>query len=1124
MKELFSLGELYVSDFLRDGESPRHPPVEMKLMLDEEYGVARLEKSAPLNTMYADKYWYRSGINWTMKQELSDIVDSITKIKPLKTGNLWVDIACFPAGNFINTTNGNIDIKNIKVGDRVLSHDGIYHKVIRLYNKKYNGNFVTLKLRGLNTNTIMTNNHPILTERGWIEAKDLSLNDKISLRSDIYQSVGNCINLYDILKLSHKHDIIKNEDGWIISKSNGIKTSVPEKIKLNNDLMKVFGYYIGEGSGCGGTGIQFAFSLGEMEKAQDIKKYFIKIFHNNPEIIVKPDKGIITVRIHSSLVSSVFKYLFGHTAKNKKIPQIILQDRLIPSFLNALWFTDGHFTWYTKKNKKPRKKYVYSSISKNLILDIWNLLESFDIICSVQSVKNDRGFSVEGGSIYRLTVERIKSVENLEKMFSNNKCSKLESQERFVEILNIESTIEEHEVYNFEVEESNSYVCNGVTVHNCNDGTLLSFLKEDIIKIGIDPVDDSYKRESELHADLIIQDYFSAKVFKKSKYGNLKADVVTTIAMFYDLEEPVPFINDVKEILADDGVWVLQMSYTPLMLEQLAFDNICHEHMYYYSLFNIKQILNDCGMEVVDVHLNDINGGSFRIWVMKTESVNNFGSQPHRDVCNFRVESLLNYELNLDLDYEYTWEVFYDKINELKQQTVSFIKDVKAQGKSVWAYGACHDMQTRIITEKGIKWFHELLIDDKIYSLNLDTQEVELSNIDEKFIFPYSGELIHLFGKRVDQMITPNHNVLFQTEQISKFQLETAEEVIKRKSFKLPMGKWIGTNSNNKFNINKFVDQTYYSNKCRKIQEEFDTKDFMYLLGIFLGDGYAINQDGGYSINLCIPKNDKARNKLKETLNKMNLLFREYDNEIQVASQALYNIMLQCNQGALNKSIPSWALEYSPEYLNCILDGLVDSDGWYEVNHRRKFCSSSFVLIKDVIELCFKVGLYPSITTRKELIEKPKIKGREINAEKAYIVNICTTQPRCYNNERVQYSGDIWCVSTKNKNFLVERNGKISFSGNSTKGNTLLQYFGLDNTLIDGIAERSPYKYGLRTVGTNIPIVSEEEMRKANPDYLLVLPWHFINEFVKRESEYLNNGGKFIVPCPKFEIIGAKAE
>jgi hypothetical protein len=107
-------------------------------------------------------------------------------------------------------------------------------------------------------------------------------------------------------------------------------------------------------------------------------------------------------------------------------------------------------------------------------------------------------------------------------------------------------------------------------------------------------------------------------------------------------------------------------------------------------------------------------------------------------------------------------------------------------------------------------------------------------------------------------------------------------------------------------------------------------------------------------------------------------------------------------------------------------------------------------------------------------------------------------------------------------NFLKREKAKgkvICGYGASTKGNTLLQYFGIDNTLITAIAERSSYKFGHKTVGTNIPIISEKEMRKLNPDYLLVLPWHFIAEFIEREKNFLENGGKFIVPCPEFKII-----
>jgi len=89
----------------------------------------------------------------------------------------------------------------------------------------------------------------------------------------------------------------------------------------------------------------------------------------------------------------------------------------------------------------------------------------------------------------------------------------------------------------------------------------------------------------------------------------------------------------------------------------------------------------------------------------------------------------------------------------------------------------------------------------------------------------------------------------------------------------------------------------------------------------------------------------------------------------------------------------------------------------------------------------------------------------------------------------------------------------------STKGNTLLQHFNLDNTLIDGIAERSVFKWGLKTVGTNIKIYSEDDFRKSGADYVLILAWHFVSSFIEREKEYLDGGGKFIVPLPKFEII-----
>lgn len=309
----------------------------------------------------------------------------------------------------------------------------------------------------------------------------------------------------------------------------------------------------------------------------------------------------------------------------------------------------------------------------------------------------------------------------------------------------------------------------------CNDGTLLRFYGNSLYKVGFDPAK-NLEWYSAKYANLVVTDYFTAPAY----FNKLtrKAKIITAIAMFYDLEDPHKFVDDIDAVLDVEGLWIVQMSYMPLMLQQHAFDNICHEHLEYYSLSSFEYLIKQHNLKIVDVELNDINGGSFRIYVRKNDSNDDlFATAPYRDVCAFKRESLLEYERKLNLNDPETYTSWFAKLLELKKQTVDFIESERAKGKTIWGYGA------------------------------------------------------------------------------------------------------------------------------------------------------------------------------------------------------------------------------------------------------------------------------------------------------------------------------------------------------STKGNTLLQWYGLGNTLIDAIAERNPEKYGRRTVGTNIEIKSEAEMRQAKPDYLLVLPWHFISEFRNREREYLNSGGKFIVPLPQFRII-----
>lgn len=242
----------------------------------------------------------------------------------------------------------------------------------------------------------------------------------------------------------------------------------------------------------------------------------------------------------------------------------------------------------------------------------------------------------------------------------------------------------------------------------CNDGTLLSYVDKSIYRVGFDPAKNGYKELSAKHADKIIEDYFSFENFKKAGLGNKKAKVITSIAMFYDLEDPNKFVRDIKAVMDKEGLWIIQMSYSPLMVEQLAFDNICHEHLEYYTLQSLKFLLERNGMKIVDVELNDVNGGSFRIYIRnKNANPRFFATAPQRDVATMRIEMTENYEKTRKVNTKQYYMNFFKEITKLKNQTLSFIKKEKKKGKTIWAQGASTKGNTLL------QWFelNETMID-----------------------------------------------------------------------------------------------------------------------------------------------------------------------------------------------------------------------------------------------------------------------------------------------------------------------------------------------------------------------------------------------------------------------------
>lgn len=212
-----------------------------------------------------------------------------------------------------------------------------------------------------------------------------------------------------------------------------------------------------------------------------------------------------------------------------------------------------------------------------------------------------------------------------------------------------------------------------------NDSTLLQgYPKNSYTLIGIDPTGKKFKEYYPDHIQLI-PDFFSAKT-AKDFLGGKKAKVISSIAMFYDLESPVDFMKQINEVLADDGVWVFEQSYMPTMLDMNAYDTICHEHLEYYGLKQIKWMTDRIGFKIIDVELNSINGGSFSVMVAKAKS--------RYQEATTLVDSILGDEEKLGLSTLKPYEEFKKRIFQHRDELFQFMEKTRGEKKTIIGYGA----------------------------------------------------------------------------------------------------------------------------------------------------------------------------------------------------------------------------------------------------------------------------------------------------------------------------------------------------------------------------------------------------------------------------------------------------
>ena len=213
----------------------------------------------------------------------------------------------------------------------------------------------------------------------------------------------------------------------------------------------------------------------------------------------------------------------------------------------------------------------------------------------------------------------------------------------------------------------------------CNDGTLLNYYPKKFIRFGVDPSDVAQEIEGDI---TVIQDIFPSDELAKKIQGK-QFGIITSIAVFYDLEDPVEFVRSIKTSLSDEGLWVFEMSYMPSMLKLNSYDTICHEHLEYYSLAAVENVLKRADMKIIKVSLNDINGGSLRCYATHAT---NFRFKIDGFARN--IKTLRQEEFDMQLDTDRPYKNFQERIDMHRSELVSLLQRLKKDGKKIHVYGA----------------------------------------------------------------------------------------------------------------------------------------------------------------------------------------------------------------------------------------------------------------------------------------------------------------------------------------------------------------------------------------------------------------------------------------------------
>lgn len=447
-----------------------------------------------------------------------------------------------------------------------------------------------------------------------------------------------------------------------------------------------------------------------------------------------------------------------------------------------------------------------------------------------------------------------------------------------------------------------------------------------------------------------------------------------------------------------------------------------------------------------------------------------------------------------------------------------FLEWLKQNSRTTRVYGAlCYDENTRVLTPDGIKSYTDCKVGDMVFSLNPETQKIELQPIDSVHVFDYEGDMVHFKGLGKDLMVTPDHTVFYKTRS-GKILSKKAKDIREMSVFEFPSGKWFKDSDFSEYtDLTSFIpEKTHNRSQIEKIK----TSDLYYLIGLYLGDGSCNimsskykrkstwkerqdmkNELGQYTsvsswqiedatsstarITIDIPKDDECYQKVIDCLNRNGIKWVHHGQcDITFFSWGIYHFLDKCGHTAHNKHIPQEYKNAPAHLLEKLLEGLMDSDG---DSKRNSISTVSEKLSQDICELAIKIGKFVKLSKVKWSKKPYYIDGRLIKptGDGYYTVKIHRHSVKYQSKINtawhkkdqkapyVPYKGKVWCFHLKkNHNFLVERNGYFCFSGNTSElaGNVPDDSFFDEKSIWN---PKSPYSLGKQLGGGWIKLYRE---------------------------------------------------